>query len=586
MSTYNTVIKKRNAQNNGWDSILPMTTAENVLVDSEGKSVADHVDDFVMHPGDGGTTAGTATAYTCASLPAPIAYTDRMGLIVKVHADSGVNPTINWNGLGAKAIKKPNGNAAILKSGGIYTLRYNATTEAFILQGEGASGNATASDLLSGKTASTDAGDITGNIPIKSAATYTPTASNQTIPAGQYLSGTQTILGDADLVSANIKAGKNIFGVAGNANVVDTSAGDATAAQILNGRNAYVKGGKVIGTMPNHSATPHTTGSMVAAGVFTSGNPNSRVYVKPAEGYYNGEVWSAFDMPDLVPQNVKSGITIGGDGGSFTGTFTSDATATSGHILSGKSAYVAGNKVTGTIPSKAAAIYTPSTVNQTISSGYYLSGNQTIAGDADLVSANIKAGKNIFGVAGNANVVDTSAGDATAAQILSGRKAYVDGALVTGTIPSRGAATITPSTVNQTIGAGQYLSGAQTIAGDADLVSGNIKDGKNIFGVIGNFAGQYATVNYYANSGQVGQGGNLTINFSISGIGFAPTSMWYVFFTIFTGGNMQFERQPYFTSTKDFTFSGDTASGSINLGTNRFSTRVTAYMSGVLFTAF
>ena len=82
------------------------------------------------------------------------------------------------------------------------------------------------------------------------------------------------------------------------------------------------------------------------------------------------------------------------------GTFTSDATATAGQMLSGVTAYVNGSKVTGTIASKAAATYTPSTTAQTITAGQYLSGNQTIAGDADLISANIKAGKNIFGIDG------------------------------------------------------------------------------------------------------------------------------------------------------------------------------------------
>lgn len=40
MATYNTVIKKRNAQNNGWDSILPITTADNVLLNEYGDTVA------------------------------------------------------------------------------------------------------------------------------------------------------------------------------------------------------------------------------------------------------------------------------------------------------------------------------------------------------------------------------------------------------------------------------------------------------------------------------------------------------------------------------------------------------------------
>ena len=47
------------------------------------------------------------------------------------------------------------------------------------------------------------------------ATTYIPTTSNQTIAAGTYCSGTQTIKGDSNLVANNIKSGVSIFGVNG-----------------------------------------------------------------------------------------------------------------------------------------------------------------------------------------------------------------------------------------------------------------------------------------------------------------------------------------------------------------------------------
>ena len=50
----------------------------------------------------------------------------------------------------------------------------------------------------------------------KSAQTHTPGTSDQTIGSGQYLSGTQTIKGDSNLVGRNILSGKTIFGVPGS----------------------------------------------------------------------------------------------------------------------------------------------------------------------------------------------------------------------------------------------------------------------------------------------------------------------------------------------------------------------------------
>ena len=56
----------------------------------------------------------------------------------------------------------------------------------------------------------------TGSMTEKSAQTYTPTTSDQTINANQYLTGAQIIKGDANLTPANIKDGVTIFGVAGS----------------------------------------------------------------------------------------------------------------------------------------------------------------------------------------------------------------------------------------------------------------------------------------------------------------------------------------------------------------------------------
>lgn len=80
-----------------------------------------------------------------------------------------------------------------------------------------------------------------------------------------------------------------------------------------------------------------------------------------------------------------------------TGADTSDATANAWDILTPKTAYTASGKVSGRIPSLGAQTITPGTSSKSISSGQYLSGPQTIQGDTNLTSSNIKKGVSIFG---------------------------------------------------------------------------------------------------------------------------------------------------------------------------------------------
>lgn len=58
-------------------------------------------------------------------------------------------------------------------------------------------------------------GSNTQQLTTQSAQTITPTTTNQTIASGKYLTGVQTILGDANLLAENIKKDVVLFGITG-----------------------------------------------------------------------------------------------------------------------------------------------------------------------------------------------------------------------------------------------------------------------------------------------------------------------------------------------------------------------------------
>ena len=139
------------------------------------------------------------------------------------------------------------------------------------------------------------------------------------------------------------------------------------------------------------------------------------------------------------------------------GVITDDATATASQILSGYTAYVKGKKITGSIQSQNGQTITPMSSIQVIhTKDKYLTGDITVKGDSSLLAGNIRKGATIFGISGTY----TSDANATAAYILSGKTAYVNGSKVTGTMPNQSASirTITTDTGNQTLGCFRYYS--------------------------------------------------------------------------------------------------------------------------------
>lgn len=85
---------------------------------------------------------------------------------------------------------------------------------------------------------------IGSNVTKKSAQTYTPGTSDQTIGSGQYLSGTQTIKGDSNLVGSNILSGKSIFGVSGSVVIQKYYTGSSTPSSSLgNNGDLYLQTG-------------------------------------------------------------------------------------------------------------------------------------------------------------------------------------------------------------------------------------------------------------------------------------------------------------------------------------------------------
>ncbi|WP_217580433.1 hypothetical protein [Lysinibacillus sp. GbtcB16] len=125
------------------------------------QGLANHIAD-VSHIKWIETVGGTANALTATDTEIT-SYKNGLAVSFPATSNSTAAMTLNINGLGVIPIKKANGAAfSNAKVNGVYTVRYRAG--AFILQGEGGSGNAQPSDVRKDKTFTNDNGEQVGTL--------------------------------------------------------------------------------------------------------------------------------------------------------------------------------------------------------------------------------------------------------------------------------------------------------------------------------------------------------------------------------------------------------------------------------------
>lgn len=113
------------------------------------------------------------------------------------------------------------------------------------------------------------------------------------------------------------------------------------------------------------------------------------------------------------------------------------------------------------------------------------SGSVTAPSSITGASASVATGTNTLTLSKTISVTP----NVTTAGYVSSGTAGNSSVSLTASVTTKGAATITPGTTDQTIASNTYLTGAQTIKGDANLLAGNIKKDVVIFNTTGTYEG-------------------------------------------------------------------------------------------------
>ena len=340
----------------------------------------------------------------------------------------------------------------------------------------------------------------------KAATTITPTTTNQSIAANTYLTGKQTISGDANLVAGNIKSGVSIFGVSGSY----TGSGGSTpslqaktnitpteSSQTITADSGY----DGLSSVQINAISSTYVGSGIdrqsAADLVITGNT-----VTAPAGYYDSDASTSVTTMNLptAASSSRSGTTKATINRSTSAQYINIPigynSAAASYTISATPNMTLPTSVSTSSSGTAKLTITPTTSNRylNIPTGYNGTASYyTISGDSNLIAGNIKSGVSIFGVAGSYTAptgLDTSDATATAADILDTKTAYVNGTKVTGSMTNNGATggTITTQGGTYTIPAGYTSGGTVTASLTATTLTNSIISGSAYAEATGDYA--------------------------------------------------------------------------------------------------
>ena len=401
------------------------------------------------------------------------------------------------------------------------TAQFIDTSDATVTSGD---------QMLSGYTAYADGTKYTGSIATKTSSNLTVSGATVTAPAGYYASNASASVasGSATTPATTITANPTVS-VNSTTGVV-TATTSATQSVTPTVSAGYVSSGTAGTITVSGTKTLNLDTTSITEGTTSvSGSTATRGTATWSTGWIQGDEMDAATFSNTASSGVEyvnisdtsdAPVLIAGSYLFINKGYVDDlkislaklvpdgasANLASGVILSGYSAYNNdGTLVAGSISSKAAATYNTSSSDQTIASGQYLSGAQTIKAvkTSGISAANIKSGVTIkvgdandddritsaTGTFSAASTVSSGQSGAAAAQILTGYSAFLDGDEVKGSMASNGSVSGTISTKDGTvvIPAGYTTGGTVAISSTevAKIIAGNIKSGVTILGQAG-----------------------------------------------------------------------------------------------------